>query len=232
MDAALANKQSLEMRERIILETISRVAVVGPTTFNVKDVCATLGISNSLINHHFGNRDKMLAEITERVYADYVRIIWQVSDAAGPTQTDKLRAWINASVDWNVANSGWALLLNYPVASLEITKALDDFHRTEMRLWAEFNLSRLTVLVRNIMRGTDDDFPWALGEIPSEEILSDVRATSVAGTVGWSTHGLAVWQSGRHLPTSSGIPELVAIEEKMKLDHIERVIRLITSDIA
>lgn len=220
------------MRERIILETISRVAVVGPTSFNVKDVCATLGISNSLINHHFGNRDKMLAEITERVYADYVRIIWQVSDEAGPSQTDKLRAWMNASVDWNVANSGWALLLNYPVASLEITKALDDFHRTEMRLWAEYNLSRLTYLVRNIMRGEEAQFPWQVGEIPAEEILSDIRANSIAGTVGWSTHGLAVWQSGRHLPTSGGIPELVAIEEQMKLDHIERIIRLITSDIA
>jgi AcrR family transcriptional regulator len=220
------------MRERIILETISRVAVVGPTSFNVKDVCATLGISNSLINHHFGNRDKMLAEITERVYADYVRIIWQVSDEAGPSQTDKLRAWMNASVDWNVANSGWALLLNYPVASLEITKALDDFHRTEMRLWAEYNLSRLTYLVRNIMRGEEAQFPWQVGEIPAEEILSDLRANSIAGTVGWSTHGLAVWQSGRHLPTSGGIPELVAIEEQMKLDHIERIIRLITSDVA
>lgn len=220
------------MRERIILETIGRVAVVGPTSFNVKDVCATLGISNSLINHHFGNRDKMLAEITERVYADYVRIIWQVSDEAGPSQTDKLRAWMNASVDWNVANSGWALLLNYPVSSLEITKALDDFHRTEMRLWAEYNLSRLTVLVRNIMRGEDAEFLWEIGEIPAEEILSDIHANFVAGTVGWSTHGLAVWQSGRHLPTSGGIPELVAIEEQMKLDHIERVIRLITSDIA
>ncbi len=220
------------MRERIIHETIGRVAVVGPTSFNVKDVCASLGISNSLINHHFGNRDKMLAEITERVYADYVRIIWQLSDEAGPTQVDKLRAWMNASVDWNVANSGWALILNYPVASLEITQALDDFHRAELKMWAEYNLARLTILVRNILRDENTEFTWTIGEIPAEEILRDAKAASIAGTVGWSTHGLAVWQSGRHLPTSGGIPELIAIEEQMKLDHIERIIRLVTSKIA
>jgi AcrR family transcriptional regulator len=220
------------MRERIILETIGRVAVVGPMSFNVKDVCASLGISNSLINHHFGNRDKMLAEITERVYADYVRIIWQVSDEAGPDGVERLRAWMNASVDWNVANSGWALLLNYPVASLEITKALDDFHREEMRLWAEYNLARLTILVRDVLRNQSTEFVWKIGELPAEEIMADQLATSLAGTVGWATHGLAVWQSGRHLPTSGGIPELIAVENQMRLEHIERIIRLITSDIA
>ena len=232
VNTQVRNDNALDMRERIIHETIGRVAMVGPTSFNVKDVCSSLGISNSLINHHFGNRDKMLAEITERVYADYVRVIWQVSDEAGPDQIDKLRAWMNASVDWNVANSGWALLLNYPVASLEITKALDDFHRTEMRLWAEYNLSRLAILVRNVVRGESFAFPWPLGEIPSAEILADPKAYSIAGTVGWATHGLAVWQSGRHLPTSSGIPELIAIEEQMKNDHIDRILRLVTSDIA
>lgn len=220
------------MRERIILETIGRVAVVGPTSFNVKDVCASLGISNSLVNHHFGNRDKMLAEITERVYADYVSIIWRMSDESGDDPTDALRVWMNASVDWNVANSGWALLLNYPVASLEITQAIDTQHREAMRNWGEYNLARLAVLVGDIRRGTRTRVEWGPGEVPGAEILADPHVMSIAGTIGWATHGMAVWQSGRHLPTSGGIPELTAVENTIRIEHIERMLRLITSDIA
>ncbi len=219
---------ALDMRERIILETIDRVAVVGPTSFNVKDVCEKLGISNSLINHHFGNRDSMLAEITERIYREYVTEIWAISDAAGPVGSDRLRAWMNASINWNEKYSGWALLLNYPLASIAITEAIDTNHRDSMRHWAEFNLSRLAILIRDIRTNTTTDFVWLPGEIPSAEILRDPLSTSIAGTVGWSTHGLAVWQSGRHLPSSDGIPELTAIEGQLKVQHIDRVIRLVT----
>lgn len=217
----------LEMRERIILETIDRVAVIGPTSFNVKDVCEKLGVSNSLINHHFGNRDKMLAEITERVYRGYVSEIWEISDAAGPDPVDRLRAWMVASVDWNSRNPGWALLLNYPVASMEITAAIDVFHKESMRDWAAYNLARLIVLVRDIRRGTSTEFTALPGHLDAGEIMSDMVAGSIAGTVGFATHGLAVWQSGRHLPTSGEIPELSAVEEQIKRDHIERVIALV-----
>lgn len=222
----------IDMRERIILETISRVAVLGPTSFNVKDVCASLGISNSLVNHHFGNRDKMLAEITERVYADYVSIIWRVADETPGDAADALRAWMNASVDWNIANSGWALLLNYPVASLEITQAIDSWHKEAMRQWGEYNLARLSLLVHDVRHGTRTSVEWGPGEARTDVVLADLHSVSIAGSIGWATHGMAVWQSGRHLPTSGGIPELVALENQLRLDHIERMIRLITSDIA
>ena len=228
MNVETQQSVALDMRERIILETIDRVAIVGPTSFNVKDVCEKLGISNSLINHHFGNRDNMLAEITERIYREYVTEIWAISDAAGPDGAARLRAWMNASIDWNEKYSGWALLLNYPLASLAITEAIDGNHRDSMRNWAEFNLSRLAILIRDIRTNTTTDFAWLPGEIPAAEILRDPVSTSIGGTVGWSTHGLAVWQSGRHLPTSAGIPELTAIEEQLKVQHIDRIIRLVT----
>ncbi len=223
-------RTGIDMRERIILETIARVSLIGPTSFNVKDVCNELGISNSLINHHFGNRDRMLAEITERVYREYVTQIWQISDDAGPDNIDRLRAWIYASLAWDFEHPGWALLLNYPVASMEITAAIDEHHHLSMRRWAEYNLGRLVLLVKDVRNGTHTEFSWLPGDQPTATILDDPLVNSLASSVGWATHGLAVWQSGRHLPTSSGIPELTTIEETLKHQHVERIIRLVINE--
>ena len=49
----------------VVAVTIDDVGRVGPTGFNVKYVCEALEIAPSLINHHFGGRDELLAEATE-----------------------------------------------------------------------------------------------------------------------------------------------------------------------
>jgi AcrR family transcriptional regulator len=99
------------MREKILYVTMSDVSRVGPAAFNVGVVCEALQISNSLINHHFGGRDELIAEAVVETYQRYVEDIWMTA-IAQVTPESRLRAWIEASVARQVAgvDSGQVLL--------------------------------------------------------------------------------------------------------------------------
>ena len=88
------------MRDKVLFTTIDDVSRVGPATFNVKLVCEALDVSYSLINHHFGSRDELLAEATVIAYAMYVEELWQNVALAERTPEARLESWIRASIAW------------------------------------------------------------------------------------------------------------------------------------
>jgi AcrR family transcriptional regulator len=217
------------MREKIIALTIDDIGRVGPTTFNAKEVCEVLEVTPSLINHHFGGRDELIAEATFMCYRNYVSLLWKSVEEAPKTPRDRLRAWIETQIYWSTTMRGWGPILNYPTSSLEITKLIEERFQSEMTKHAELNMARLIVLVGDVRRNKISNADFQLGKIPKLKLIRDVSVAALAASIGWSTLGISVWNAGRHLPTGE-IDEIKALEKVIMKSHIDRLIDQIVKD--
>jgi AcrR family transcriptional regulator len=211
------------MREKIVYVTMSDVSRVGPAAFNVGVVCEALGISNSLINHHFGGRDELIAEAVVETYQRYVDDIWMTA-IAQVTPESRLRAWIEASVARQVQMRGLAAILNYPTASLDVTNIVHQRHGQLMADLGALNMARLIQLVGDVRRDSVSKNELKLGEISGPELASDPHITVMAASIGWSVLGMSVWNTGPHLPTAMH-PETAMLHEATTKYHVDRMIR-------
>lgn len=212
------------MREKIIVVSIDDLGRVGPSTFNVKLVCEALGVSFSLINHHFGSRDRLIAEATIYAYRTYVEELW--AKAVGETTPEnRLRAWLLASVQWTAAHSGLSAILNYPTASLDVTEIIEGSFREELTNWGELNLARLHQLVLDVRDQQVTDREMTLGNLPVEEFRADPQAMLTTGSIALSNLGMCVWSAGKHMP-SSRIEDVQIHEDATLSFHIEQLITL------
>jgi AcrR family transcriptional regulator len=211
------------LRTRIIERTVDMVGRTGPASFSAKDLCADLGIAPSLINYHFGSRDRLLAEATVVAYAAYTDRVWESVEAADRDPESRLRAWITSAVSWQVSYRGLGVILNYPTSSLEISRVIEEEFRSTLTQHAELHLARLIMLVRDLRRGAVSALPLALNAIPREQLLDDFTAIELASSTGWSVLGLAVWMAGQHMP-SEGISETEVMRAGVVASHINRLI--------
>ena len=212
------------MRDKILCVTIDDIGRVGPTAFNSKYVCEALGVSPSLINHHFESRDELIAEAAILTYQNYVCLLWEAVSSGKQTPEARLRTWIRTSVLWSQRMSGWGALLMYPTASLEISKIIDERYKSEMSSWAELNMARLYGLVKDLKNKSNTQQEFELNNIPKIQLMSQPKLVALTASVGWSILGMASWSAGRHLPTSE-IEGFGFIEKRMMAAHVNRIIK-------
>ena len=215
------------MREKIIAVTIDDVGRVGPMTFNAKFTCQALEIAPSLVNHHFGGRDELLAEATLICYRNYVRLMWEAVCAAKSDPKVRLRTWIETQIEWTSRMAGWGPILNYPTSSMTITRIIDEKYRKEMTDWSELHIARLIVLVGDVKRDRVSEANLEFGKLPRARLLRDMKVAMLAGSVGWSTLGVSIWKAGRHLPTGL-VKELGIIEKQILKAHVDRIMDTVT----
>jgi AcrR family transcriptional regulator len=235
LDAAfwhqLGGEDEPSMREKIILVSIDDLGRVGPATFNVKLVCEALGVSYSLINHHFGNRDELIAEASIRWYETYVQALWKAANAAPRDAEARLRAWLMESVVWASRYSGLAAVMNYPTASLDVTHLLRDKWQEQLSTFGELNLARLLWLIRELRANEVTDTKLEIGNLPAVQLRSDPSLMALNASVGWSILGLAVWSAGRHLPTGRVFDENVELQAAVQI-HLNNIITIAKDEIA
>jgi hypothetical protein len=94
-----------------------------------------------------------------------------------------------------------------------------------LRAWMEgINMARLYTLVSDVKKKKISDTVYEIGELPTEQLLKDSNMVTLAASVGFSTLGVAVWSSGRHLNQAAGASEL---EKAVIASHIKRIIKSI-----
>jgi hypothetical protein len=120
------------------------------------------------------------------------------------TGEKRLRAYINAELDWASRMGPIALLVQYPMLSEPVRSRLQEKYGDEMRRKLEFHLAALTDIVVDIRTGSttpldydDTNYP------PVENAFTHVTEFLTATSISWASHGLAMWASGNHLPTQS-----------------------------
>jgi hypothetical protein len=122
---------------------------------------------------------------------------------------------------------GWGSVINYPTASLQITELVNNRYGTLMTDLTEINMARLYTLVNDVKKKKISDTVYEIGELPREALLKDTATVALAASVGYSTLGVAVWSSGRHLPSKGEIEEASELEKMVIASHIKRIIKSI-----
>lgn len=213
-------------RDKMIYLTMREVALVGPATFNTSVVCDTLGISYPMVNYYFGNRDGLMAETAHVTYKSYVAKLWAGVQAAPPTPLDRLRTWMTSHLRLNVELRGWGAVLNYPRFSSTVETLLEERFGEEHRLHFELNMGRLARLITDVRDDHISDFTYDVGELPREDFLADPVVLRLSTVLAWGTLGVAVWRSGRHMP-SKGVPELAALSQSLIDGHFDTLVDVV-----
>lgn len=217
------------MREKMLYVTIDDIGRVGGDAFNAKLMCDALGIAPSLVNHHFGGRNELVAEATVLCYKNYVQLLWEAVETAPRDPEARLRTWIETSIYWTTRMSGWGPILNYPKTSLAVTQILDEQFSQEMTDHAEINMSRLLILISDLKKGRISNASLNIGKLPRLKLLKDVDSAMLTASIGWSVLGIATWSAGRHLPTR-GMKDFSRLEKMAFKKHIDRLIQSVKDE--
>jgi hypothetical protein len=117
--------EKIGTRERLILLAIDEIMKSGPSDFNARLVCERLQVKQSMVPYHFGSRDGLITEATIWAFRDWSR---NAIDTVRRTKGDgekRLRAYVNAEIDWAVRMGSIALLVQYPMLSEPVRIQLD-----------------------------------------------------------------------------------------------------------
>ena len=211
-------------RQKMVYVTMDDVSRVGTSTFNAIAVCDVLEVSYSLVNFHFGSRDELLAEASALVFQRHITDLWKLVQAGKQNPEARLRTWIEGTVDSYNRMGGWGSVINYPTASLQITELVHNRYGTLMTDLSELNLARLLSLVTDVKKKKVSTTEYELGNLPRAALLKDSKLVALAASIGFSTLGMAVWSSGRPVPTTSGETDEMAVVKMAMASHVKRII--------
>lgn len=193
-------------RETLVEAVLAELSVKGPANIYPNDISTGLGLSKSLVNFHFGDRDGLVAEAVALGYERYVEILWSAAEAAGSDPIARLLAWIDAQFEWTIENVGLAAALNFPYESAALDGVSNPAVAARLTDTGRGNLLNLATLVGDGLRhfhGPDVD---------------ELRIYMDTGVIGWMTLGMSVFTSGRHLPTRD-LPERSFTEQAKQHMH-------------
>jgi AcrR family transcriptional regulator len=195
---------SIGTRERLILLAIDEIMKSGPSDFNARIVCDRMQVKQSMVPYHFGSRDGLITEATIWAFRDWSR---NAIDAVRRTRGDgesRLRAYVNAEIDWAIKVGPIALLVQYPMLSEPVRAQLEQQYGEEMRRILEYHLAVLTDLVVDIRTGSANPLDYDEFSYPGvEQAILKSNEFLAATSISWASHGVQMWASGAHLSTKS-----------------------------
>ena len=191
-------------RERLILLAIDEIMKSGPSDFNARIVCDRLQVKQSMVPYHFGSRDGLITEAAIWAFRDCARNAIGAARRTTGSGEKRLRAYVNAEVEWARRMGSATLLVHYPMMSKPVQTQLSEKYGDEMRRWLEYHLVFLCDLVIEIRTGKNNPFDYDENTHPSSESaihhpVEFLTATSIS----LASHGVQMWASGAHLSTKS-----------------------------
>lgn len=182
-------------REALLEATIVELAHSGASALNVRRICDVLHIPASLVNYHFGHRDRLIAEATVTAYERYSDSNVRAVEAAWPDAEARVRAWVGSQLDWTVHNPGIAAILNYSLVSPGIGAILNTEHLDRLSRAGTRNLRSIASAVRDLRTGR------ANSSFDTTDFLLDDELAATISHVMWTTLGFSTWAAGHHAPS-------------------------------
>ena len=214
-------------RERLILLAIDEIMKSGPSNFNARLVCDRLKVKQSMVPYHFGSRDGLISEATIWAFRDWSRSAVNAVRTTKGSGENRLRAYLNAEIEWAMRMGPIALLVQYPMLSDAVRIQLEEKYGDEMRRNLEFHLAVLTDLVIDIRTGSTNPLNYDEHTYPSKDkAVAKASEFLTATSISWASHGVQMWASGSHLSTKSfwtlDVPK-IAVKFTIK-NHIDEII--------
>lgn len=187
------------MRDQILQVAMGELAVNGTDFFNTPQLCERLHITRTLINHHFGNQMKLIAEAAVCAYEEYIAILRKAAESESAPEA-RLQAWMRAQNEWFFHNRGTAALLQMPHPTYAAIISAD--FETRMQKAFRHNMAVLACLVRGVQMNEFVSLDFSMENAPYDDILGqDLETLMRTASVGMSSLGASVWAAGQAMPS-------------------------------
>jgi AcrR family transcriptional regulator len=220
---------TISTRELIILTSIDQMIETGPVDFNSGTVCDQLNLKHPMINYYFGSRDGLIAEASIWAYRAWSEKVITATRNAPKNAERRLRAYIQASLEWAERMQAVTVMSQYPVLSQAVKSHIDDGYSVELQKDFEYHIVFLASLIIEMRSGKNSDLDFDKTNFPGEKyFLTHPRELLDASSIAWAAHGIMMWRSGSHIPTNNLRKEFTAkISEHLAMGvHIDNIIAI------
>ncbi|MEN9822343.1 MAG: hypothetical protein RLZ04_769 [Actinomycetota bacterium] len=177
-----------------ILDAVTEVlAVKGPGAVMVGEICKERGISPSLVNYHFGSRERLLAEAVVREHEKLLADMTTITFSTLSSPEEQLRARIMHRVAWTTQHPGIDSMVNYSHLIDPVGEILQGELAERVAHCTITDMAGLHTSVYGMYLDRALDRPPA--ELGYEDVfeLVDITAYLALGCL-----GLATWMTGHH----------------------------------
>ena len=222
---------SVSTRDLIILASIDQMTETGPVDFNSGAVCDLLNLKHPMINYYFGSRDGLIAEASIWAYRGWSDKVVTATRNAPKNAEKRLRAYLEACLEWSENMRAVTVLSQYPVLSKAVKDLIDDGYSVELQKDFEYHLVFLATLIIDMRTGKNSDLDFDKTNYPKGKYtLSHPRELLEAASIAWASHGIMMWRSGSHIPTTNLRKEFTAklsedLAMKLHVDNIVEIAR-------
>jgi AcrR family transcriptional regulator len=220
---------NISTRDLIILASIDQMTETGPVDFNSGAVCDLLNLKHPMINYYFGSRDGLIAEASIWAYRGWSEKVMTATRNAPKNAEKRLRAYLEASLEWAENMRAVTVLSQYPVLSRAVKDLIDDGYSVELQKDFEYHLVFLATLIIDMRTGKNSDLDFDKTNYPKGKYtLSHPRELLEAASIAWAAHGIMMWRSGSHIPTTNLRKEFTAkLSEDLAMRlHIDNIVAI------
>lgn len=220
---------NISTRDLIILVSIEQMTETGPVDFNSGTVCDLLNLKHPMINYYFGSRDGLIAEATIWAFRGWSHKVMAAARTAPKNAEKRLRAYIEACLEWAENMQAVTVMSQYPVLSKGVKTLIDDGYSVELQKDFEYHLVFLAAMIIDLRSGKNSDLDFDKTNYPKAKYsLSHPKDLLDAASVAWAAHGIMMWRSGSHIPTNGMRKEFTAkISDKLAMGvHIDNIIAI------
>ncbi len=220
---------NISTRDLIILASIDQMTETGPVDFNSGAVCDLLNLKHPMINYYFGSRDGLIAEASIWAYRGWSEKVMTATRNAPKNAEKRLRAYLEANLEWAENMRAVTVLSQYPVLSKAVKDLIDDGYSVELQKDFEYHLVFLATLIIDMRTGKNSDLDFDKTNYPKGKYtLSHPRELLEAASIAWAAHGMMMWRSGSHIPTTNLRKEFTAkLSEDLAMRlHIDNIVAI------
>ena len=173
----------------------------------------------------------MIAEASIWAYRGWSDKVMTATRNAPKNAEKRLRAYLEACLEWSENMRAVTVLSQYPVLSKAVKDLIDDGYSVELQKDFEYHLVFLATLIIDMRTGKNSDLDFDKTNYPKGKYtLSHPRELLEAASIAWASHGIMMWRSGSHIPTTNLRKEFTAklsedLAMKLHVDNIVEIAR-------
>lgn len=224
---ASSNLRYGDARNAILEATGETLSKFGPNAVLIGELCQQLGLSPSLVNYHFGNRERLLAESVvhemEECVAEMNRLTYSVTE----DPVAQLRTRIEFRLAWTATHPGIEAMTNYAFIMDPAGKILTGEMESRIGQVTASDLAGLHAALFGIYEGTP-----RRGPVRETEMLAIPELIELTAYVALSVLGVMTWATGQHPANRTVNEEQSEVSTGIQRTFVDRLIRHVCSDIA
>jgi AcrR family transcriptional regulator len=194
---------------RALLDAVGAdLATRGPRSVVLAEICDALGLAPAIVNYHFGNRDRLLAEAVVHEYDKLVDEMNTSTLSITTSAEDQFRERFAIRFRWTANHAGIDSMLNYTHVLDPSGTVLTADLQERMGTLTTSDMSGLSTCLVGMFHNT------VVNElVTTDHPLYDPRVAEVTAFVALSALGAATFLTGQHpgsVPLATQFPVILA----------------------